>query len=176
MFIYSSFFGSKSVSKIYFRNFNFSMKFVLGIIIAPFAMIIKSVVYYFIYDFMNRKMVEIKIKLFDIFNRNRIKKEEDLTEEFSELIGIIIKYLKRKLFIFLGITIIILFLVWCFVSSFCAVYKNSQNEFLISILVCYFFSNIFSFIYCYIPAWFRENAVKNKSKIYFTIAEITKII
>ena len=74
MFIYSSFFGSKSVSKIYFRNFNFSMKFVLGIIIAPFAMIIKSVVYYFIYDFMNRKMVEIKIKLFDIFNRNRIKK------------------------------------------------------------------------------------------------------
>ena len=176
MFIYSSFFGSKSVSKIYFRNFNFSMKFVLGIIIAPFAMIIKSVVYYFIYDFMNRKMVEIKIKLFDIFNRNRIKKEEDLTEEFSELIGIIIKYLKRKLFIFLEITIIVLFLVWCFVSSFCAVYKNSQNEFLISILVCYFFSNIFSFIYCYIPAWFREHAIKNKSKIYFTIAEITKII
>ena len=176
MFIYSSFFGSKSVSKIYFRNFNFGEKFVMGIIIAPFAMIIKSVVYYFIYGLINKKIVEIKITIFDKMKRNGLKSEEDLTKEYEILIDKIIKYFKKKLYIILGITIIILFLIWCFVSSFCAVYKNSQNEFLISILVCYFFSNIFSFFYCYIPSWLRKYAIENKSKIHFTIAEITKII
>jgi len=176
MFIYSSFFGSKSVSKIYFRNFNFGKKFVMGIIIAPFAMIIKSVVYYFIYGLMNKKIVEIKIKIFDKMKRRGLKNEEDLTKEYENLIDEIIKYFKKRLYIFLGIAIIVIFLIWCFVSSFCAVYKNSQNEFLISILVCYFFSNIFSFFYCYIPAWFRKYSIKSKSKIHFTIAEITKIL
>ena len=120
MFIYSSFFGSKSVSKIYFRNFNFGKKFVMGIIIAPFAMIIKSVVYYFIYGLMNKKIVEIKIKIFDKMKRRGLKNEEDLTKEYENLIDEIIKYFKKRLYIFLGITIIVIFLIWCFVSSFCA--------------------------------------------------------
>ena len=203
MFIYSSFFGSKNISKIYLGTFNFGKKCVFGIIIALFVMIIKSLIYFGIYDnILNREIIEAKIKCMNILipeqnktnrtiknNResgdNFVKNEEknnnkkeikNLNQEFDNLIKDTLGYLQKKFFIFVIATILVLFFEWCLVSSFCSVYKNSQNEFFLSILVSYFFANIFSIVYCLIPSFLRYKALETKSITYFLIAKIAKII
>ena len=180
IFIYSSFFGSKNISKIYFGTFNFWKKSAFGIIASLFAMIIKSVIYFFIYDLINKKIIETKINYInkksenDIENNNNENKEEN--REYNNSVKTTSNYLRNKLIIFFIIIIIVLIFEWFLVFSFCFVYKNSQNEFLISILVCYFYSNIISFIYCLIPSILRKYALKNNSETFFKIALATQII
>ena len=176
MFIYSCFFGSESVSKIYFGTFNFGKKFALGIILSPFCMIIKSFIYYFIYDYFYKNIIEAKNKS----NKKNLQiKEKDDTinsEYYKSFINELLKIIGNKTKFFAVITFIVLVLEWMIVSSFCAVYKNSQIEYIKSILVCYLFVNLFSFIYCLIPSYLRYYALKKKSIILFRIAEIAKII
>ena len=200
LLFYVTFFGSKSITKIYLGTFNFGKKCILGMILSPFCMIIKSVMHYFIYNSMNKKIVMVKLKSYSYYvyeknkynknlqdeiennkniklsNENKDDKKENLNNEFIGFVQDLLNYLKKGFLIFSISSIFILFFEWCLVSSFCSVYKNSQIEFFISVLVCYLFSNIYSFIYCFIPAIFRYFAIKNNSSLLFTIAEITKII
>ena len=179
LLIYSSFFGSKTISKIYFGDFNFGKKFVLGIIIAPFVMILKSLVYFFTFGLMNKKITNIKITNIEIESKIEERNDEKDTKEndkLKKLIDETIGFFMKQLYILLGVSIIILLFDWLLVSSFCSVYNNSQVEFFISILVCYLFSNIFSFIYCLVPTTFRYYALKNGSETLFTLYVISKII
>ena len=179
LLIYSSFFGSKTISKIYFGDFNFGKKCVLGIIIAPFAMILKSLVYFFTFGLMNKKITNIKITNIEIESKIEERNDEKDTKEndkLKKLIDEAIDFFKKQLYILLGVSIIILLFDWLLVSSFCSVYNNSQVEFFISILACYLFSNIFSFIYCLVPTTFRYYALKNDSETLFNLYVISKII
>ena len=207
MFLYATFFGSKSISKIYFGNFNFGKKCVLGIILSPFCMIIKSVMQYFLYDSLNKKIILVKLKSYSYFifekdkvnqinaldgegmisirsnedfknnNTDRDKnKKEKLNNEFIGFIQDLIDSLKLKFLIFFIASILVMFFEWCVISSFCSVYKNSQIEYFISIIICYLFSNIYAFIYCFIPSSLRYFALKMNSSLLFKIAEIAKLI
>ena len=218
LFLYSTFFGSKSISKIFYGNFNLGKKIVFGIILAPFCMIIKSVMQYFILDYMNKQIIEVKLKCYSFFileknklqlnnkqisnndkeaftniknvddngnldiqiselnNKNYKDKKKYLNNEFIYCVQDLIDVFKKKLFIFFGLSILVIFFEWCVVASFCSVYKNSQIEFFLSIIVCYLEANIISFIYCFIPTTFRYFAIKNNSSLIFKIAEIAKII
>ena len=206
LFLYASFFGSKSITNKFNGVFNFGKKCALGIIIAPFCMIIKSVIHYFTYNYINKHIVDAKLKCYSFFilEKRKLylnKKEEIsninevytnvknvyennkyeaqkkyLNNEFIYSIQALIDIFKIKLFIFFGLSILIMFFEWCLVASFCSVYKNSQIEFFLSIIICYFFANIIAFIYCFIPTTLRYYAIKKKSSLLFTFAEITKII
>ena len=199
LFFYVTFFGSKSITKIYLGTFNFGKKCILGMILSPFCMIVKSVMHYFIYNSMNKKIVIVKLKSYSYFvqeknnynknlqdevesekkikfNENKIDKKENLNNEFIGFVQDLLNYLKKSFLIFSVVSIFVLFFEWCLISSFCSVYKNSQIEFFLSVLVCYLFSNIYAFIYCFNPAIFRYYAIKNNSSLLFTVAEITKII
>ena len=199
-FFYVTFFGSKSITKIYLGTFTFGKKCILGMILSPFCMVIKSIMHYFIYNSMNKKIVMVKLKSYSYFvqeknkynknlqdeieneknikfnNENKDDKKENLNNEFIGFVQDLLNYLKKSFLIFSIVSIFVLFFEWCLVSSFCSVYKNSQIEFFISVLVCYLFSNIYAFIYCFIPAIFRYFAVKNNSSLLFIVAEITKVI
>ena len=67
LFLYASFFGSKSITNIFNGVFNFGKKCALGIIIAPFCMIIKSVIHYFTYNYINKHIVDVKLKCYSFF-------------------------------------------------------------------------------------------------------------
>ena len=113
---------------------------------------------------MNKKIVETKLN------------HEKEMNEYNNSIKETSKYLKIKLIIFSIATIIVLVFELLLVSSFCAVYKNSRIEFIISILVSYLYSNIISIVYCLIPSILRKCAIDNKSEILFQIALVTTII
>ena len=78
LFLYSTFFGSKSITKIFFGTFNFGKKCALGLILAPFCMIIKSVMYYFIYNPLNKRIILVKLKCYSyfIFEKNKVSNDE----------------------------------------------------------------------------------------------------
>ena len=110
------------------------------------------------------------------FGQNEQNKKDILNNEFRGFIQEFSNYFKKKFLIFFIISIPVLFFEWMVVSSFCSVYKNSQIDFFASILVCYLFSNIYSFIYCFIPSFLRLCAIKSNSGLLFKIAEVAKMI
>ena len=110
------------------------------------------------------------------FGEKEPNRKEHLNNEFVDCVQELIEYFRKKFIIFFMISIPVMFFEWCIISSFCSVYKNSQIEFFISILVGYLFANIYAFIYCFIPSSLRYFALKNNSSLLFTIAEVTKII
>ena len=188
-------------------------------------MIVKSVIHHFVYDGMNEKIAEIKIKCYTNFtvgkkqdemkvnefkdfweseedqknNVNDAKKEEqaDIEEIENDNISedekarrkdkydkrklktlikdLIIIFRKRVLISFL-IMIFVLFIMWYYVSAFCAVYKNSQQQFFVNIIISFVFSNLIPFAYCIIPTIFRQDSIRDESTIGFTLAKVFQII
>ena len=211
IFLYVTFFGSKSISNIFFGTFNLGKKCILGIILSPFCMIIKSLMQYLLFNSMNKRIILVKLKCYSyfVFEKNKVNgdeqedmiipknaqinfkknvdskinftekdsdRKEKLNDEFIVFVKELLDFFKTKFVIFFIISIFIMLLEWCVISSFCSVYKNSQIEFFISIIICYLFSNIIAFIYCFIPSVFRYYAIKKNSSLLFIFAEITKII
>ena len=225
MFIYCSFFGTKSIALIYQKRFNFRRMCILGSIISPGCLIIRSIIHHFVYDPMNKKIAEIKMRCYTNFtvgkkkqemkinefkdfwesdgekNKDEIEKKEEMDEiqdienddnlsegekarrkdkyekrRLKQLIKEVIASFQKKVLISFIIMIFVLFFVWIYVSCFCAVYKNSQLKFFVSIIVCYGFSNLFPFVYCLLPTIFRQDAVRDESRLSFILANVFQII
>ena len=225
MFFYATFFGSKSITHIFYGRFNFRRKLIFGIILSPFCMIAKSVIHYFVYDNMYTKITEIKMRCYTNFivgkKSEKIKvnefkdfwesEEEDQKKEKDEkkeemddiqeiendnlpeeekikrkekyekrklksLIKELIEILKKKVYLSFLIMIFVLFIMWYYISAFCAVYKNSQLDFFVNILISFGYSNLIPFLYCLLPTIFRQEAVKEQSQLSFLIAKAFHII
>ena len=262
LFFYCTFFGSKSVSLIFEGKYNLRRMCILGIIFSPFCLIIRSIIHYFIYDPMNRKIAEIKIRCYTNFtvgkkkeemkvnefkdfweseggikircytnftvgkkkeemkvnefkdfweseggeeknkeDKEEIEKKEEIDEiqdiendenlceeekirrkdkyekrRLKQLIKEVIKLFEYKVFISFWIMLGVMIFEWIYVSCFCAVYKNSQLRFFVSIFICYGFSNLIPFIYCLVPTFFKQDAIRDESKFSFFIANIFQMI
>ena len=228
LFIYCTFFGTKTISQIYFRIYNFRRMCILGSIISPFCLIIRSVIHHFIYDPMNKKIAEIKMRCYTNFiigkkkeelkvnefrefwesyegdepkNKDNLDKKDEideiqdienddnLTEEekmrrkdkyekklLKALIKQVISIFQKKLFFSFVILIVCMFFEWMYIASFCAVYKNSQLQFFLSLLVCYGFANLIPVVYCLVPTIFKQDAVRDESKFSYFLANLFQII
>ena len=231
LFIYCTFFGSKSVSLIFEKKYTFRKMCILGIIISPFCLIIRSIIHHFVYDPMNKKIAEIKIRCYTNFNVGKKKEEmkvnefrdfwesdggqqqknnnnkeeiekkeeideiqdiendENLCEEekirrkdkyekrrLKQLIKEIIALFEKKIKISFCVLAGVMVFEWVYVSCFCAVYKNSQLKFFVSILICYAFSNLIPFFYCLIPTVLKQDAVRDESRFLHFMAFIFQLI
>ena len=80
------------------------------------------------------------------------------------------KYLKTvkcliiKYSLFFVLSFLFLLLSWYYISSFCAVYANSQLILLINTLICFGLSLIYPLILNLIPGFFRIEAIKSGNK------------
>ena len=227
MFLYCTFFGTKSISYIYLRKYNFRRMCILGIIISPFCLIFRSIIHHFVYDPMNKKIAEIKMRCYTNFSVGK-KKEELKVNEFKEfwdsdgneeknkevmekkeelddiqeiendenlpeeekirrkekyekrrlklLIKEVIALFQKKILISFCIMIFVMLFEWIYISTFCAVYKNSQLKFFVSILVCYGFSNLIPFVYCLVPTILKQDAVRDEARYSFFLAKVFQII
>lgn len=104
------------------------------------------------------------------------RKDKYEKRRLKQLIKEVIASFQKKVLISFIIMIFVLFFVWIYVSCFCAVYKNSQLKFFVSIIVCYGFSNLFPFVYCLVPTIFRQDAVRDESRLSFILANVFQII
>jgi hypothetical protein len=119
----------------------------------------------------------------DIENDENLSEEEKMRRKdkyekrrLKQLIKEVISLFQKKLLISSVILILVMFFEWIYISSFCAVYKNSQLKFFVSILVCYGFANLIPFVYCLVPTIFKQDAVRDESKFSFFLASVFQMI
>ena len=100
-------------------------------------------------------------------------------EENRQLIFKILRIIKIKLIAFFIFTSILFAFYWYFISSFCAVYTNTQGIFLKDSLSSFLTGQIYPFILYFFPSILRLIALKDSKKkrlsIIYKLSEIIPI-
>ena len=88
------------------------------------------------------------------------------------------KIIKIKLILFFVINFVLLILFWYYLSSFCAVYKNTQIYLIKDVLISFGLSLIYPFAINIFPCIFRIYSLKernNKHKYSFIFSKILQL-
>ena len=88
------------------------------------------------------------------------KKSKEKIIEIKKLV----KCIYIKFIFFFMINFLLLAFMWYYLSTFCAVYKNTQIFLLKDTLISYLTSLIYPFLYNFIPSFVRILALKGKNK------------
>ena len=146
------FFFDESMHKIYLNYGKFD--FVQQIPQILCSSIISSILNLFIgYLVLTEKQIHKVIYL----------KQSDSDDKLNE-INNILKFIKIRYIIFFGLTILLFIFYWYFISSFCAVYGNTQIIFLEDFISSFVTGLIYPFIIYYLLAACRVLSLKDKKK------------
>ena len=156
------FFNESEIHKIYKNEGKYNIRFFMPKIIISF--LISHILYVIIkYFFLTeRNLVEIKQFFKNDKKINKIKR------------FIFFKYLFYFAF---GSTI--LMVCWYYLSSFCAVYKNSQIHLIYNTIICLIISFIYPFIINLLPAFIRIISLKNdkrNKKLMYSISKALQLL
>ena len=133
-----------------------------------------------IYSFIICYIITTFIKNFSLSEKNllEIKKEEKANKRDSKAEKVktclIIKYI-----IFYITSFIFLIFFWYYLSTFCAVYKNTQPYLILNSFICFTINMIYTIIFHFFTSLFRKIALKEHSSannIIFNISKIMQII
>ena len=128
--------------------------------------------------FIISHIINILIKFFFLSERNVLElkcqksyiKANEILDKIKRCI--IIKYI---LFYILGILFLIIF--WYYLSSFCAVYQNTQIFLIINTFICFGISLLFPFLMNLIPSLMRNLSLRSPNKEYlYKISQYIQII
>ena len=86
------------------------------------------------------------------------------------------KYIKIKLAIFFIFSLLLIFFFWYFISSFCAVYKNTQMILIKDTLISFGLSMLYPFGLNLIPGMFRIPALRAVKKDKKTLYKFSRIV
>ena len=80
-----------------------------------------------------------------------------------------------KLYILYGLSGLLIMLCWYYVSAFCAVFKNSQKNYLINFFICFVVCNLWPVITCFIPTIMRKAALEKYNETLYKASQIVSI-
>ena len=130
-----------------------------------------------ILSFIFAHFLSLIIKYIFLSERNllEIKKEKKLDKSIEKIDKvkriIIIKYI---IFFVVGVLLLIFF--WYYLSSFGAVYHNSQKYLLKNTIFSFIISLLYPFIINLLPGIFRVNSLKDTNKSKECLYKISKLI
>jgi hypothetical protein len=118
------------------------------------------------------------IKYLSLSERLIIEVKFQPTYEIAEVKS---ESVRRKFIIqnicFFSLSLIFLIFFWYYLSSFCAVYQNSQIYLIKNVFISFGLSLLFPFIFYIIPSIFRMISLKSrKMKIIYIISRIIQFI
>ena len=157
------FFTESTIHQIYEDqgeyNFGYQIKKIfLAFII---AYILSSIIKYFFVS--TRDILKIKYEI-------DVERASDKVEELKKCI--VIKYTS-----FFIVDIVFVIFLWYYLSSFCAVYKNSQICLIINTIISFSLSFLYPLIINLFPGIFRIMSLKNKNnKLFFIISKIIQFL
>ena len=133
-----------------------------------------------IYSFIICYIITSIIKYFSLSERNvlEIKREED-PNKINAKVEKTKKCLIIKYIIFFIVSFVLLILFWFYLSSFCAVYQNTQVYIIINTFISFGICIIYSIIFNLIPSIFRIISLKDNSSrnlVFFNISKILQIL
>ena len=98
----------------------------------------------------------------NVINIKNFSSERDTNEYINEFNKFIYK-IKVKFTIFFVLNFLLLFVFWYYLSSFCAVYHNTQGYLIKDVLISFGISLIYPFIINLLPGIFRVISLKDKN-------------
>ena len=98
----------------------------------------------------------------NVINIKNFSSERDTNEYINEFNKFIYK-IKVKFTIFFVLNFLLLFVFWYYLSSFCAVYHNTQGYLIKDVLISFGISLIYPFIINLLPGIFRAISLKDKN-------------
>ena len=104
------------------------------------------------------------IACFSLFEDKVAKMTKNITSETKKKINDYIDSLKCKFVIFFTFMLLFFLFFWFYLSSFCAIFKNSQKPLIIDTIISLGISLIYPFIIVIIPCSMRYCALKSKNK------------
>ena len=105
---------------------------------------------------------------------SKVASEKHLTER-KEMAKKVKKSSNLKLIILYAISGVLILLCWYYVSAFCAIFKNSQKNYLINFLACFIVCNLWPFVTSIIPTVMRRKALDNKNECLYKASQIVSI-
>ena len=162
IFINALFFNDSTMHEIYKGKGVFNFSFVL-------PHIFYSII---IFSFCNVFLKKLYLPQKDILNI----KYENNCDEFNAKVVNIINCLKIKFISFFIINIILLLFFWYYLSSFCAVYKNTQTYLFEVVIISYSFSLIYPLVIFLLPGLFRISALRKPGKCIYTVSRFLQIL
>ena len=161
-FINSLFFDNSSIHKIYEDKGSYNISYFIPKIIISFF-----ISYYII----------VIIKYFTLSQRNllELKNEEDWKEIDDKAVKTK-KCLNIKYILFYVLSFIFLTLFWYYLSSFCAVYRNSQFHVITNTFISFGISLLYPFIFNILPCIFRTASLKNKNECFYNISQFFQLL
>ena len=100
---------------------------------------------------------------------------ENHPEDREEMAKKVKKSSKIKLLILYAVSGVLILLCWYYVSAFCAVFKNSQKNYLINFFICFLVCNLWPFVTCWIPTIMRRKALDNSNECLYKASQIVSI-
>ena len=157
------FFNESTIHKIYeeggIYNFIYLIPFILYSFIISHTLV--SIINYF--SLSEKNIYEIK-------KEKNINNINDIEEKVKKCL--VIKYILLYI-----IGTVVLFFIWYYLSSFGAVYQNTQKYLIKNTLICLGFSLIYSFIINLLPGALRLYALKNKKReMEYKISRVMQFI
>ena len=80
-----------------------------------------------------------------------------------------------KLFVLYVVSGLLLFLCWYYVAAFCAVFKNSQKNYLINFVICFIVCNLWPVLTSFIPAAMRRCALDDNKECLYKASQIVSV-
>ena len=130
-----------------------------------------------IYSIIIFSIIFLLIKRASLTQKNILEiKHEENKYIFKGKILIVLRCIIIKSISFFIFGIIILLLFWYYLSSFCAVFKNTQSYLFINALISYGFYLVLPFFICLLPGIFRIPSLREPEKCLYKLSQIIQII
>ena len=160
-FFNALFFTDEHISKIYRIKNNLSFWDELPISILSYVV---SAIFVYILEYLSSSKIKIK------------PKEGKTKTQFFKECNTLIKLIKCKLRFFFVIDLIFMCFFWYFVTAFCAVFQNSQINWVKNCLFSLMFTIIMPFLTCLLTAALRVKSISLKSKCMFKVTNFILLL
>ena len=131
-----------------------------------------------LYSFLISHIIITIIKFISLSDRNISEiKKKNYSEKLNEFAFIVKKKLKIKYTCFFILSLVYMGFLWFYLSSFGAVYRNTQTYIIKNILIEFGLSQFYPFFINLIPGIFRIYSLKNQRKKWiYIISRIIQLI
>ena len=133
---------------------------------------------YISYSFIISHILNIIIRYIFLSERNlnQIIIEKNL-EKMYEIMNIVKRKLVLKYIFFFIIFTIVDWFIWYYLSSFGAVYQNTQVYIIENTMISFGFSLVFPFIFYLLPSFLRISSLKNSNgELLYKISKVIQFI
>ena len=126
-----------------------------------------------IYSFLISSVIFIIFRKLSLTHKNILEiKHENNKFNLEARVTVELRNIKIKLICFFVFSFLFLLFFWYYLSSFCAVYKNTKIYIIKNTLISYSIALMFPFIIYLLPGLFRISAFKSPGKCLYKISKI----